>query len=408
MRRRLVLAFVALAVLVVALYGVPRAFIRIDQVHDREQEQVDQSVQLLADLVAAEARSGTPITPDLLGADLRPGERVEYVAPDGTTVTAGDPEGREAGVDATAPVAGGGSVTLDYAQSAIDRRIQAAILPLLTIGLLLVALALLAALVLAHRLARPFQELAGHARSLGSGHFDLDVPHYDVPEAEEVGQALLTSARSLDHLVRRERDFTVNASHELRTPLTAARLRLEDLALWPTTSPETAAEITEILQEVDRMDAAVAALLERDRAQRATADDVDLVRLVVAAAHRWRAPLDAQDRDLTVVTEGDLRARVEPGPVDEVLDVLLERAVQHGEGQVAVTATRTPDYLEVRVGDESRRTHGTEVLRPSDADPSSPLPHAAELAAALGGNLTVGTGTTRSFVLRLPAPTSGI
>lgn len=156
------------------------------------------------------------------------------------------------------------------------------------------------------------------------------------------------------------------------------------------------------------MDAAVAALLERDRAQRATADDVDLVRLVVAAAHRWRAPLDAQDRDLTVVTEGDLRARVEPGPVDEVLDVLLERVVEHGEGQVAVTATRTPDYLEVRVGDESRRTHGTEVLRPSDADPSSPLPRAAELAAALGGNLTVGAGATRSFVLRLPLPTAEI
>ena len=99
--------------------------------------------------------------------------------------------------------------------------------------------------------------------ALGSGRFDLDVPHYEVPEAEEVGQALLTSARSLDQLVQRERDFAVNASHELRTPLTAVRLHLEDLRMWTTTSPETSAELAVVLTELTRLDNAVAAFLGR-------------------------------------------------------------------------------------------------------------------------------------------------
>ena len=213
MRKRLVLTFVALTVLIVGLYGIPRAIIRIDQVHDREQEQVDQSALLLAGLVAADLDAGDQITQQTFGDLLRPGERVEYTPPDGAAVAAGEPADQEVGVEATEPVAGGGFVTLEYSQEAIDQRVRAALSPLLFIGLLIIVLAWLAAMVLAGRLARPFQDLARHAHQLGAGRFDLDVPHYDVPEAEEVGQALVTSARSLDQLVRRERDFAVNASH---------------------------------------------------------------------------------------------------------------------------------------------------------------------------------------------------
>ncbi len=407
MRRRLVFAFVALTVLVVALYGVPRAFIRIDQVQYREQEQVDQSALLLAALVGAEQRAGEIVTEEMLLAGLRPGERVEYVDSDGSVVAAGDPAAREVGVEATAPVAGGGSLTLDYSQDALDERIQDALLPLLLIGLLLVGFAWLAARVLARRLARPFQDLAEHARALGSGRFDLDVPHYDVPEAEEIGQALRTSAHTLDQLVRRERDFAVRASHELRTPLTAALLRLEDLALWESTSPEVADELAEILHECKRMDLAVAALLERDRGQRTAATpELDLTALVLEAAERWRSRLAAAGRDLTTEAEQRLRARLPAVLLSETLDALLDHKLEYGEGDVSLVAARTADYLEVRVGDESRRTQGTELLH-TGPNASSTLPRAAELAASVGGHLTVGTGPSTSFLLRLPLPSSG-
>ena len=89
MRRRLVLAFVALTVFVVTLYGVPRALLRVEQVHDREQEQTDQSAQLLAALVESEQETGEPVTSQALEGLLRPGERVEYTTPDGTVVSAG-------------------------------------------------------------------------------------------------------------------------------------------------------------------------------------------------------------------------------------------------------------------------------------------------------------------------------
>jgi len=404
MRRRLVLTFVALTVLIVALYGIPRAIIRVDQVHDREQEQVDQSAALLAGLVAAELEAGDRITGETFRDLLRPGERLEYTAPDGTVVAAGEPAGQEVGVRATEPVAGGGFVTLGYSQEAIDQRVQAALSPLLFIGLLIVLLAWLAALVLAGRLARPFQDLAGHAHELGAGHFDLDVPHYDVPEAEEIGQALVTSARSLDQLVSRERDFAVNASHELRTPLTAVRLRLEDLSMWPTTSPEVTAELDAVLAELTRLDDAVAAFLEHDRADRAAAtEEIDVSELLADAADRWRPLLTRAGRDLETDVEGTLRARVSAAAVTDVVDALFGHALEHGAGRVTLFAAQTSDYVEMRLGDESRRTQGTELLH-AGGDTGASLPRAAGLVAAFGGHLTVATGPHTTFLLKFPLP----
>lgn len=403
MRRRLVLAFVSLTILVVVLYGVPRAFIRIEQTTDREQEQVDTSVVLLSRLVGAEEAAGRQVNQAELGGLLRPGEHVEYVAADGATISAGEAAGSEVGVEASAPVAGGGSLTLNFSQEALDERIRTALLPLITIGLGLVFLAWLLALLLARPLTRPFQELASLARRLGSGNFDLDVPRYEITEADEIGQALSSSARDLDQLIQRERNFAVHASHELRTPLTAARLRLEDLSLWPAASPEVSAEVEEVLAELTRLDTAVAALLERDRDHRvAAADEVDLGQHLTAAADRWRPALERQGRDLSIDVGRGLRARLSPASLTEILDALLGHATDEGEGAVAVAATATPEYLEIRVRDESRRPAGGEILLADPAAEVRSLPRAADLAAVAGGHLSTGNTDLTTFVLRLP------
>lgn len=403
MRRRLVVVFVTLTVLVVALYGIPRAVIRADQVRDRELEQVSQSALLIASLIGALESSDQVVTEEVLAAGIRPGERVEYLSAEGTVVSAGEPPGI-AGVESTVAVPTGGSLTLEYSRDAVNERVRDAVLPLLLIGLFVVVLAGFAALLLARRLTRPFLELADFAKSLGSGRFDLDVPRYDVPEADAVGQALVTSARNLDLLVTRERDFAVNASHELRTPLTAARLRLEDLALWPETPREVTAELAETLVELNRLDTAVTALLDRDRVERhAAAVDVDLSALINAAAERWRPLVVAQARRITLDVEGAFSARLVPGSADEMFDGLLEHLVTNGAGTVTLSIRRTPDYVEVRAGDESVRTQGTELLHLENAQSPTTLSKAAEWAASVGGHLTIGAGPTTCFLLKLPS-----
>ncbi len=286
----------------------------------------------------------------------------------------------------------------------VEERVSDALLPLVVVGLSLTLVAVVVGYFLARRMARPFTELAEKADQLGSGQFDLDVPHYRVPEAEHIGAALRTSAEQLNDLVRREREFAVNASHQLRTPITALRLEIEDVTLWPETPPEVADHLNGVLGELDRLSAAIAELLEVARGRRIPTAAVDLNQVVGHAIERWRARFTGADRTLVQVDQGSIPVRVPPGPVAQILDVLLENAAAHGTGRVEVVAEDLDTHVQVRVSDEGTPTFGQEVFRRgvSSTGTGVGLAVASELAESMGGYLSLETGAPTRFVLRLP------
>lgn len=72
MRERLIAAFVGLAVAVVALYGVPRAYIVADQALESEQRKIERSTELLAGVLPDLTAGGT-ISDTYLAGLLQPG-----------------------------------------------------------------------------------------------------------------------------------------------------------------------------------------------------------------------------------------------------------------------------------------------------------------------------------------------
>ncbi|MGH3413507.1 MAG: sensor histidine kinase [Marmoricola sp.] len=309
-------------------------------------------------------------------------------------------------------VAGGGRVTLLRSGHTVSRQVSEALLPL-------VLLAALLAFLLARWLARPFQQLADVAGQLGRGRFDVDVPHFSVPEAERIGAALRSGSRQLDERLRREREFAANASHQLRTPITALRLELEDLTLWPATPPDVTEQLHQSLGELDRLSTAIDQLLDLARGQRlGDATDLDLAALVTDITSRWQPQLASLERTLRVTTgadEGVVPARLVPGPVTQILDVLLGNAMVHGTGTVTVTTQRLADHLRVTVADQGTRSFGNEVFGRGTSSGAAAagvatsghgigLTVAAELAESLGGHLSLAETPTTSFVLMLPRP----
>lgn len=278
MRDRLVATLVGLTVAVVALYGIPRAYFVADLVHDNEVRKVTRSANLLAAVVAERQAAEGPVTESFLEPLLVEAETVEYVAPDGSVVRAGSlrASGSSDDLVESRPLPGGGQVTLRRSSALVDERVSAAVLPLVLLGVGLTVGAALVGFFFARRLTRPFGQLAVVADEIGRGNFDVDVPHYRVPEAEAIGEALRRGSAQLDELVRRERDFAVNASHELRSPITALRLGLEDLAMWPQTPPEVADELNSYLPELDRLSAAITQYLDAGRGRTRTFTNVDV------------------------------------------------------------------------------------------------------------------------------------
>lgn len=413
MRERLIAALVGATVALIALYGIPRAYMLADQVEAQETRKIERSVDLLGVLMAERRHDSAPVTADYLKDLINEAERIEYVAPDGTRVETGErPAPHEQDITISRPVAGGGQITLSRSGRLVDQRISDALLPLVLLGLALTVVAAALGLVLARRLSRPFTELAGQADQLGHGRFDLEERHYSIPEAERIGQALRASAQRLDELVRREREFAVNASHQLRTPITALRLELEDLTLWPETPPEVGAHLTASLVELDRLSAAITDQLDLARRHRLSdAADVDLADLAAGAVRRWEDALTSRDRRLVQDGDQSVRAHLPPGPVLQVLDVLIENAATHGAGTVTLDVVDAGTHVQVRVADEGRAPVGSEVFRRGVSRQTSDgigvgLAVAAELAEAIGGYLSVDETPPTCFVLRLPRATA--
>ncbi|WP_110181233.1 sensor histidine kinase [Nocardioides solisilvae] len=407
-RERLVAAFIGMAVTVVLLYGVPRAYVLGDRVAEDETAKLGRSAELFALVIEERAARGEPTTAAYFEQHLRPGVTIEYVDPSGERHVAGPARG-ESDIVQTRPVPGGGSITLSRSDELITQRVGEALLPLVLIGLGLVLVAGTAGWFMARRLSHPFDELALAAEHLGRGRFDVHFPHYRIPEAEAIGEAIRRASSQLDELVQREREFAANASHQLRTPITALRLQLEDLSMWPETPPQVAEELTSYLSELDRLSDSITEILDLARGRRlGDTVEVDLDVLLGDVADRWRPQVEANGHTLVHEVHGPMPVRIVPGPVIQVLDVLIDNACRHGEGRIFLAVADRGDFLQLVVGDQGPRRIDDSVFRrghttgADDGGTGLGLAIASDLAASLGGHLTLLDEPTTTFGLALP------
>lgn len=408
MRDRLVAVLVGMAVAIVALYGIPRAYVLADLVNEQETRKVERSADLMAVMLQERQSAGEPVNESFLTALLHDEEGLVYRSDAGREVRVGATNHGAGDLSVTRELGTGGSVELTRSGALISERVSQALLPLLVSGLGLVAIAAVVGWILARRFARPFGELATAAGQLGRGRFDLDLRTYSMPEAEEIAGALRLSAHQLDGLLTREREFAANASHQLRTPVTALRLSLEDLTMWPETPAEVANELHSGIAELDRLSGAVNELLGLSRGRAlGEMSRIDLAEAAQEAVARWSAHYVERGRELRCAAHEEVEAFVVPGPVGQILDVLVENACAHGTGAVTVTAQEAGKYVALSVSDEGLVAIDHEVFNRGTQSKDSEgrglgLTIASQLAVALGGYLTLTDEPTTTFRLVLP------
>jgi signal transduction histidine kinase len=180
-------------------------------------------------------------------------------------------------------------------------------------------------------MARPFESLATSARRLGDGDFSARAPRSGLDEADAIGQALDGTAERLGRAVERSSAFTADASHQLRTPLTALRLQLEALEETVGTRPET----TAALAEADRIEATIDDLVALTRID-GPDTEVALAPLIDERLPAWRAIAAEQGREVVAEVPEGATVRARPGAIAQILQVLLDNALEHATGTITV------------------------------------------------------------------------
>ncbi|MEA2156422.1 MAG: hypothetical protein QOE11_2562 [Solirubrobacteraceae bacterium] len=411
MRRRLILAIVAVAAAAVGLFALPLAVVLRDGYRDQELLRLQRDTVGAARSIDLGTPAGDPVElppgPDRLAVYDAAGRRVAGAASAGPARADGvvrealrgrrpTTRIRPGTLVAAVPLLTGERVTgvirAEASDAAVTRRAHHAWLALAAAAGGVLALAMLAAWLLGRRLARPLERVAVAAGRLGDGDFSVRAPRGAIREVDAVADALDLTAGRLDDLITRERSFSADASHQLRTPLAALRLELETLQLAG--APSDA--IDRAVAQVERLQQTIDTLLSVARDVPRPDTTCELVELLTQAEQRWRGRLAAAGRRLTLtVPPGTVVVRAGEGVVGEIVEVLLDNAERHGAGAVSIVA-RTVDaaWAAVDIGDEgpgfaAGAERAFERRSPDAGGHGIGLALARSLAHAEGGRLTV-------------------
>lgn len=419
MRKRLALLSLAITSIVVIAFLVPLGILVQNQAQNRALTRAEFFAQSIAAGlgVAGSVRGAPAVDPELAQAVLDafsnpPGTSVVFAngvvvgepfdpsldldqAMAGAALTAAIPGGAEVLVPlvSTDPRIGGTIVVRSFVSTnEMSEGVAIAWGMLIALGVALTAIAVAAADRLGRSIVKPVTELSAAARRMGEGDLKTRVEPEGPEEIAEVGEAFNFLAQRLEELLEAERESVADLSHRLRTPLTVLRLQVE--------TATDRDDLVSLLADVERMEAAVNAMIEEARSPSRAPDEAAEADLAAVVDHRaafWQVLADEQGRPTSMVTEsGDHRVPVSADELGALVDVLIGNVFTHtdeGVGYLIRVRTADDDRSELIVEDAGRGFIASDALRRGHSSSGSTglgLDIVARTAEGSGGTVRLG------------------
>ena len=397
MYRRFLVATLIIAVSAVVSLGVPLGLAVTHLIRSEVVRSSDELAGTIAAAVDARLRANEPVTADAFGDYGPDGQVVEIVPPGQSTITIGDANRTDLLWSRQISSELGAQVRVGVGEPSTRDRTNRAWYLVAALAAIGVSLALALAAGLARHTSRRFASVAAAAHRLGDGDFSARSPaDSGIDELDAIADALNRSAERIAELVAAERRFTLDASHQLRTPLTALTIRLEEIAATDTLDAARH-EATAAIRHADRLLESITQLLEISRRHR---DDtrtgpVDLGTLTHDHVRLFEPAMRRAHRKITIDTLGDTTVACSNAAVGQALNVLLDNALTHGTGHVAVAVEDVGTGVRIRVADQGSRSTNT------TADALG-LPLARTLIDAEGGHLSLLAASHTTYEIVIP------
>ncbi len=397
MTRRLILGFVLVSLATSVGMGLLRAYTLTGDIRQRESEHLTQQLSVIAPVLQQRLTDDETIDQASLTTFVDPDGSLTYrvEGSDPVVVSGADFDAAEAdGAIRVSRPMDPGTLVMAESDRAWNGLLGYESGSLVTLILLILLVAGLGGYLMSRWFSRPFTQLASAAAMLGRGRFDLDLPTTRIPEVQAVSAALAASANSLRDRLAREQQFSVHASHVLRTPLTTLRLNLDELDA-AALDPQARQAAQRCLVSVEQLDQVASDLVDITRRGALMAGaEIPLRELATAVAQQWADVLIGRGHGFSAAVEGDLDLPLTPGPIEYVLDVLLEQAQEQRVTEVRLVLVGAPEVVRLDVSGVDT-THARGAVDPHALSTTRP-DQARSLVESLGGRwheLPGGTGT---------------
>jgi signal transduction histidine kinase len=372
MTRRILVSMLAAAAVALIMLGVPLAVAIGRLYHSQAIAQLQREATLAAGAVPDTGLKGPdPVEPPPVSGRTT---AFAYYTPDGRLVSGTGPPFADSitwaalrrligeAVDhghliVAAPITTGeetkGAVRASTSVGALRRRVYRTWGVIAALGGAALGVAAMIGWRQARRLAKPVTNLAEAMDRLGQGDFSVRVAtSTGIPEVDRAGHALDVTAEKLGDLLQRERAFSADVSHQLRTPLAALRITLESSLVNRDRNAHDTLSVA--VAELDRLEATVQELLAHARDTSRVRELIDFKSVLSLAERRWHGRMAAAGRPLHVEIDEIPSTRASTTAIAQIIDVLIDNAVTHGQGAVSVHVRRTGPGVALDVADEGR------------------------------------------------------
>jgi signal transduction histidine kinase len=265
---------------------------------------------------------------------------------------------------------------------------------------------------------RPVESMRRRAATISAAHAGerLPVPETD-DEIARLGRTLNDMLARLEGAFAQQRALTGNASHELRTPLAVLVSTLEVTLRRERSREELEAALHDALVQAQRLAMLADALLVLAQADdgrlRLAYDEVDVDELALNVTQRFGDLAHARGRSVRAIPSG-CRLTADPLRLEQVLDNLVDNALNHGEGAVTIEPEATDGGVTIHVRDEGAglagefTAHAFERFTRGEAAGGRPgsglgLSIVESIVAAHGGRVGAAEGPPGDVWVTLPS-----
>jgi signal transduction histidine kinase len=361
LRLALVLSLVVVAVLLITGIAVNRLVSRglSDELTAAERDRIALVASSLSDvdLTAPGGRRGVQLVLGRLANSI--GGRAELVTGAGRVIAGagGVPGGGASTVEISEPVTGQDAQLVVTLRSPTPAFLRVFNLTLLIAGLLAVLALVVAAAVLSDRLTRPLRGVAAAAHRLGAGDLSARASGGADRESRELAGAFNQMAARLQQSETLRRRAASDMAHDLATPATVLESQLQAMVdgVLPADREQlerarsAAGAVSGVIVQLRELVDAEAAVLQREPAPLAVGELLEELERTLGPFFR--------ERRVTLAVEAPpagLVAIADRGQVARALRNVVTNAAQHSpaDGQVRVSAERSPQGIVVRIADQ--------------------------------------------------------
>ena len=217
---------------------------------------------------------------------------------------------------------------------------------------------LIADLLAAACLLKPFRRLQQQLDMVAEGNLDQDIDVKTYRETRDISEAVMQTIRKLKNLDQSRQEFVSNVSHELKTPLTSIRVLADSLMGMENTPAELYQEfMQDISAEIDREGKIIDDLLTLVKMDKSSPDlniaQTSINGLLEQILKRLTPIAKRRNIEITYESKREVSADVDEVKLSLALSNLVENAIKYNreEGKVWVTLDADHKFFYVKVED---------------------------------------------------------